>query len=235
MRQIYKYNMKRFLEGELVDLYIPSEKFIQTNQTFEWWNNSKITKFLESGIKRNTLDDQLEYFKNTQNITFFYDDKTSIIGTTILQDINASKKTAIIGFIRGEAKKDNTPPLQTLEAIAHTMDYAFNTLELERIFAIHHIGHIRFSHLLSLLGYRLEGIFRKDFIKNDWSEIDDRIHTVCHREDYNLIISKRGGSLWDQHKKMLQRAKLLPKTPFHILLQDFFNSHRDYYNNIFSL
>lgn len=115
------------------------------------------------------------------------------------------------------------------------MDYGFKQFNLERIFAKHHIKHTPFSHILSLLGYKLEGIFRNDFIKEDWSQINDRIHTACYRKDYEYIISLRGGKLWDNQRNMLKRVRKLPKDAFHNKLDNFFKEYLNYYLEIFSL
>lgn len=225
--------MERFLEGELIDLYIPNLDFIKENKTYEWWNNPRVTKFLESGTTINTLEKQIDYFKNTKNLVFFFSDKEQIVGTVMIQEIDNKRKCGEIGFVRGVYSKEQ--PLQSVEAMAHTMEHAFDIIGLERIFAKHHIGHIPFSHILSLLGYKLEGIFRNDFIKQDWSEINDRIHTVCHRKDYEIIKENRNGKLWDSQRKMLSRVRQLPKKPIHSQLDNFFKQFEQYYNEIFCL
>lgn len=225
--------MEKFLEGELVDLYIPDLDFIRSSTTFEWWNDLKVTKFLESGIKKNTLQKQEAYYQNTKDLVFFFSDKENIIGTVMISSLDRHRKCGDLGIVRGDFK--NKKPLQSIEAIAHLMHYAFQTLNLERIFARHHIGHIPFSHRLSLLGFQLEGIFTNDFIKEDWSEVSDRIHTVCHRKTYEKIISIRGGGIWDNQAKMLKRLKHLPKEPFHHQLLSFLKSYSEHYHKIFTL
>lgn len=225
--------MEKFLEGELIDLYIPNLDFIRSSKTFEWWNDPKVTKFLESGRSKNTLQKQEAYYQNTNDLVFFFSDKQNIIGTVMIANIDKHRKCGELGIVRGNF--DSKKPLQSLEAIAHLMDHAFKSLNLERIFARHHIGHIPFSHRLSLLGYQLEGIFKNDFIKEDWSEVSDRIYTVCHRKTYETMISTRGGGLWDSQAKMLNRLKHLPKEPFHHQLLDFFKSYSKHYHRIFTL
>lgn len=84
---------------------------------------------------------------------------------------------------------------------------------------------------MSLIGYRLEGIFKHAFVKG--KEVVDALRICAHFEDYQKIIATRGGGIWDSQENMLKRIKALPKQPIHKKLQAFFAESESYYDGIF--
>ncbi|WP_305862901.1 GNAT family N-acetyltransferase [Helicobacter cholecystus] len=223
-----------FIEGETVDLRIPTLEFVEKSDWYKWFNNPHTTQFLEHGVFPNTRDKQIDFFlkERERRLLLIITDKNGIaIGTTTIANIDYKNSFGGLAIVMSNIFRKN--PLEPLEAVSLITEHAFIKLGLKRIIAAQHIGLIPWSHRMSLLGYRLEGIEKNGFIKG--MEIVDVLKIVCHYEDYQNIIKARGGSLWDSQEKMLQRVKSLPKRTIHQELQDFFKQHNEYYQRIFNL
>lgn len=223
-----------FIEGETVDLRIPTLEFAEKSDWYKWFNNPNITQFLEHGIFPNTKDKQIKFFHKeiNQRLLLMITDKTgTVIGTTTLANIDYRSRSAGLAIVMSSIFRKN--PLESLEAVSLITEHAFLKLGLKRIVAAQHIGLISWSHRMSLLGYRLEGIERKSFVKG--IEVVDTLKIACCYEDYQKITEVRNGNLWDSQEKMLKRVRTLPKQSMHTMLQDFFQQSEVYYNKVFSL
>lgn len=223
-----------FIEGETIDLCIPTLEFAEKSDWYQWFNHPHTTKYLEHGIFPNTREKQVEFFKKAmeERLLLIITNKRGVaIGSTSLLEINYKTRTAGSGAVIGNFIWEN--PLEALEAVARMTEHAFLKMGLNRIEAGQHIGLIPWSHRMSLIGYRLEGILKNAFIKG--SESADVLRIAAHYEDYQKISAMRGGGIWDSQEKMLLRIKALPKQPIHKKLQAFFAEHQSYYDEIFSL
>ena len=85
-----------FIEGETIDLSIPTIDFAIQSNWYSWFNNPKITRYLEQGMYPNSPKDQEEFFIKQQN-----NNRLSLIITTknkkykgvvSLSSINLEKK-----------------------------------------------------------------------------------------------------------------------------------------------
>lgn len=223
-----------FIEGETIDLRIPTLEFAEKSDWYKWFNNPHVTQFLEHGVFPNTRDKQIEFYlkeKDKRLLLLISDKDGAIIGTTTIANINYKNSSCGLAIVLSNIFRKN--PLEALEAVARITEHAFIKMGMKRIVAAQHIGLIPWSHRMSLLGYRIEGIEKKAFVKG--VEIVDVIKIACHYEDYQKIINHRNGILWDSQEKMLERVKLLPKQPIHKKLQTFFEESNSYYDNIFAL
>lgn len=221
-----------FIEGETVDLRIPTLEFVEKSDWYKWFNNPHVTRFLEHGIFPNTRDKQVDFFlkeREKRLLLIITDKKMNIIGTTTIANIDYKNSSGGLAIVMSNIFRKN--PLESLEAVSLITEHTFLKLGLKRIIASQHIGLIPWSHRMSLLGYRLEGIEKNGFVKG--VEIADVLKIACHYEDYQKIAKNRGGSLWDSQEKMLKRIKTLPKQSMHMMLQEFFRQSEEYYNQIF--
>lgn len=223
-----------FIEGETIDLCIPTLEFAEKSDWYKWFNHPHTTMYLNHGIFPNTREKQVEFFKKAMEerlLLIIANKQGHAIGSTSLLNIDYKTRTAESGTVIGNFIGEN--PLEALEAVARVTEHAFLKMGLKRIIAGQHIRLIPWSHRMSVIGYRLEGIFKNGFVKGN--EVVDAIRIAAHFEDYQRIASVRGGSLWDSQDKMLQRVRSLPKQPIHKKLQAFFAEHENYYDGIFSL
>ena len=60
--------LDKFIEGELVDLCIPTMEFARDSEWYSWFNSPKITKYLpELGGFPNTKSDQEKFFAQNKD------------------------------------------------------------------------------------------------------------------------------------------------------------------------
>lgn len=223
-----------FIEGETIDLCIPTPELAHHSDYYKWFNDPYITRYIHSGVFPNTRAKQERFFAEESQerlILAIANKNGDIIGTTSLMHIDYKTRSASLGILMGNPFR--TTPLEALEAVALLSEHGFLKLGLERITATQHIALIPWSHRMSLLGYRIEGIERGGFVKG--AERADMMRIACTYEDYQRIIEHRG-EYWDSQESMLARIKTLQKQEsMHKKLQSFFQENQQYYENIFTL
>ena len=105
---------------------------------------------------------------------------------------------------------------------------------MDRISSGPHVDHNPFQQRLELLGFKLEGIHPRKFVKG--VDISDGLSIACIYSDYLLIKNLRGGNIWDSLEKMKKRIKVLPKESFHTKLTKYFDEQgMQYYKKIHNL
>lgn len=91
---------------------------------------------------------------------------------------------------------------------------------------------------MSLIGYRLEGIFKNAFVKG--KEVVDALRICAHFEDYQKIIATRGGAYGILKKICLSESRLYLNNPFiksfkpflqrvKVIMMGFFDHKRELY------
>ena len=222
-----------FIKGELIDLCIPTLEFVKQSQWYNWFNNPKTNRFLEQGAFPNTIEDEIDFFERERRnrlILIITDKNQDELGVISLSFINFNKKTADIALVLSEKQRER---LAALEAMARVTEHAFTTMGLLKISAGQHKDLFKWQNLLELIGYKVEGIFEKGFIKG--GERVNAVHISSNIEDYKKIVANRG-SLWDSNEKMLKRKANLPGPQFVTLLNEYFDTVRkDYYDRVFAL
>ena len=56
-----------FIEGELVDLCIPTPEFAKNSEWYSWFNNPETNKYLDQGAFPNTREDELLFYQTEHN------------------------------------------------------------------------------------------------------------------------------------------------------------------------
>ena len=216
-----------------MDLCIPTSEYARESDWYSWFNNPKINKYLEQGMFPNTRDDEVSFFERERSkrlILIVVDKEGNDLGVISFSFINFEKRRADIAMVLGDKQRD---PLAGLEAMARMLEHGFTTMGLQRISAGQHLKLIKWQNLMELIGFKVEGIMEKNFIKG--AERVDAIQLGVTIEDYNQIIAKRG-KLWDSSEKMMERIAMLPKPQFITEMRSFFDSIRkNYYNTVFNL
>ena len=195
--------LDKFIEGENLDLCIPTEKFASQSDWYSWFNNKKITKYLEQGLYPNTREEQKNFLNKSENkliLMISIKNKFDYIGTISLSNINYKKKSCEIALVLNINKKYN--PLIPLESIALMTEHAFEKLSINLISAGQHINLHKWQNMMELVGYKLEGLHKNKFIKG--IEISDTLSISCQRKDY-LLLKKNRGRLWDGTIKFKNR------------------------------
>jgi hypothetical protein len=113
-------------------------------------------------------------------------------------------------------------------------EHAFEKLGIKRISAGQHIKLKNWQKMMELVGYKLEGIYIKKFIKGN--EVSNSVSMSCLFEDYEKL-KKIRGRLYDGNSSIMKRIRKKKKiTPYIDLLESFYKKQREiYYNKIFKL
>jgi len=225
-----------FIAGETLDLCIPTLEYAKTSQWYTWFNNKKITRYLnQQGLFPNTAEMQAEYFNSQgeDRLILIISNKSKYMGTVSLSSIDRVLKTCDVAVLV-DPTKDFQSPYIVLEALALITQYAFDVLGMDRICGGQHIGLSGWRMRMELLGYRVEGIKKNGFVKG--REVCDVVLIACVYDNYKHLISNRDGALWDSRDKFEKRFKALPKEDFTKKLIKFYSSEGNaYYKNISNL
>jgi RimJ/RimL family protein N-acetyltransferase len=228
-------NLDKFISGENIDLCIPTEEFAEKSSWYTWFNDQNTTKYIDKGLYPNTKKDQKNFLNETKNkIILIIKKKTTIdyIGTVSLSNINHEKKVCDIALVFDLNKTYNL--LTALESIALLTEHAFEKLGIKRISAGQHIKLRNWQKLMELVGYKLEGIHIKKFVKGN--EVSNSVTISCLLEDYEKL-KKLRGKLYDGNSKIMKRIRNKKNiVPYIDLLENFYRKQRDtYYAKIFKL
>jgi len=153
------------LRGQLATLRLLTEG----DAEITWaWRQSERAKFLNKGapsaeaqrawIAAHTTDDQLNFMIEYQ---------AAPVGMIALHDINLQHKSAILGrLLIGETDRVGGAPV-AFEAELLVGDYAFEQLDLHKLYGYvieDNVGMVRFR---SYLGYHQDGVLRDHFRDGD--------------------------------------------------------------------
>jgi RimJ/RimL family protein N-acetyltransferase len=230
-----KLNLDKFISGENLDLCIPTEDFAENSNWYTWFNNQNTTKYLEQGLYPNTKKEQKKFLNESRDriiLIIKKKDSNDYIGTISLSNINHEKKICDIALVFDLNKTYNL--LTALESIALVTEHAFEKLGIKRISAGQHIKLSNWQQMMELVGYKLEGIHIKKFIKGN--EVSNSVSISCLFEDYEKL-KKLRGKLYDGNLMTMNRIRKKKKiVPYIDLLDNFYKKQRKiYYNKIFKL
>lgn len=231
------FDLPVLLQGENVNLCLPSLKYAEESSWYSWFNDVRTTRFLEQGIFPNSPENQVDFLKqarlNNDRLILIISDKKQYVGTISFSFINLIKKTADIAMLIGERSDSENSDLIALESMAMMTDYGFNRMGLIRISAGQHEKLYKWQRRLELLGYRIDGYKRHGFIKA--GEVTNSISISVVKSDHDLLTKNRG-QLWDSSINMRKRIDLIPEASFTNQFKSFLsNEGEKYYNTIFNL
>ncbi len=225
-----------FISGETIDLCVPTSVFAVESAWYSWFNDSKITRYLEYGSFPNTPAKQEQFFlkeKKNRLILIIRSKKNQYKGVVSLSSINLENKTCEIAIVIDSSVEMRLSSYSALEAIALITEHGFKNMGMLRISAGQHIDLKGWQQRMELVGYKLEGIHDGKFIKGH--EVAATVSISCIYSDF-LYLTKIRGSLWDGFEKMKLRISKLPARTFSEKLKEFYDSERaDYYSKIFTL
>lgn len=228
-------NLDVFISGEVMNLCIPTEEFAKESKWYSWFNNLKITRFLEQGMFPNTHEDQVEFYRTEKSdrLMLIISNKKEYMGIISLANINLVKKKCDVAIVMDGSVDKQLSPYISLEAMARITEHAFHAMGINRIEAGQHIKLRGWQQRMELIGYKLEGLHKNKFIKAH--EVSASVSIACLYDDFLDIVNHRG-CIWDSMKNMKMRYKQLPQKAFVDMLNDFYVKERDdYYKQVFSL
>ncbi|MEW6664753.1 MAG: GNAT family protein [Thermodesulfobacteriota bacterium] len=224
-----------FIEGEVVDLCVPSTLAIQRDGWADWFNDQETTKYLDHGLFPNMVEDQIDFYetlRQRKRLALLIRPKNAerAIGVISLSNINMFQRSAQGSIVIGERAGDKN--LFALESFARITSHAFEVMGLERIYAGQVFPGLKnWNKRMELLGYKAEGINRKGFVRGH--SVFDTISLSCLYEDYLSIKRLRKGNYWLGQQRMLELVDTLPEHGFAEILHDSIAKLRnDYFSTI---
>jgi len=204
-----------FIEGEVVDLCVPSDEAWVLEQWYHWFNDPETTQYLEQGVYPNTIKSQKKYYESIvdskDRIVLLIKPKKNdyFVGVVSLSFIDFYRRQCFFSMVIG--RHDNVPDsiFYAMEAKCRMTEHAFEKLGIERINSGQVVDLIKWQRWQILFGYQMEGILRKHFRKGNKSL--DVITSSCLIEDYLKIKVIRNGSLWPGKSKLFELLKVLPE------------------------
>lgn len=213
-----------FIEGELIDLCIPSVTAINEDGWAEWFNNIDELQASGHGIFPNHTSSQhkiLESLFNDQTrIVLLICQKISqkAFGVVSLQNINFQSRSAEIAINASGKDKTSAHPLSTLEAMALITQHGFEQLGLNRVYGGQAFPILEnWNKAIELIGFRTEGITRNSFVRGH--NVFDTALISCSYENY-VNLSKMRGTLWGSSKIIRKAMRRQPKVSFTHLISD---------------
>jgi RimJ/RimL family protein N-acetyltransferase len=208
---------KVFLEGETVDLCIPSEEAILLDGWADWFNNIPSLQNTVHGIFPNHIKDQLavlELSSQKNKIVLLVCRKKDhhAIGVISLQNIDLALRQAEIAIMIGRPEKITLPSISALEAMALISEHGMKEVGLHKIHAGQaYPGLEGWNKLLEVIGYRVDGISRSAFRRGHLYS-DVLLISLLH-DDYKRLIDHRG-IYWPSIKHIMEVLRKQPKTSF---------------------
>ena len=216
MNQIVNNNQRHldvFIKGEVIDLCIPSKAPWVIEQWYKWFNNPKVTMYLEQGIFPNTKEMQEQFYdrvmNNEERIVLLIRPKIKeyFVGVASLSFINFRKRSCHFAMVIGQ--QDNSPDsiFYAMEAKCRMTEHAFENVGIERIQSEQVYDLIKWQRWQILFGYQIEGILRNNYRKG--LKLIDTMMSSCLLEDYLRLKELRQGSFWPGKSKMFELLKML--------------------------
>lgn len=181
-----------FLKGKKVNLR-PLKKHTDLNKCLRWINDPEVRCFLSSYLPVSEQK-EIEWFdeKDENKIRLAIETKKGkFIGNIVLERINYRNRTATTGIIIGEkeywGKGYGTDAKMTL------LNYAFNVLNLRKIYSQVLAFNKRSINYSKKCGYTTEGTFKKDCFVN--GKYVDIICLAVFKQDWLKT--------WEEYKKTL--------------------------------
>jgi len=224
-----------FAEGETIDLCIPTKEFARDSNWYSWFNDPGITRYLDQGKYPNTREKQEEFLESQKDerLILIISTKGRIYKGVVSLNFGNTTNICNLAIVTDFLIEPQLSPFAALEAVARISEHGFEIMGLKRISAGQHIHLVDWQQRMELLGYRIEGIQRNNFIKGQ--EVSDTMSVACLYEDYASIVSKRG-ALWDSMANMKERIHSLPSPGLNHQLSVFLESEGStYYREIFEL
>ena len=203
-----------FIEGETIDLCVPSCDEHVLDQWYRWFNKSEVTKYLSQGSYPNTVSLQREYCNSivldeTKVVTLIKPkNQEKIIGVASLSSISYTQNQCDFAMVIGDRTGGKGSLFYGMEAKARLTQHAFDTLGVKRINSsqVDKLG--KWQKWQILFGYQIEGVLRNKFVKGCLSH--DVYMSSCIVEDYIDILNKRNGVLWPGKSNLLDMMRGIP-------------------------
>lgn len=204
-----------FIQGETIDLALPSERAIESDGWHLWLNDPDVNKYTGHGQIPNTIEKQRTFLTDLlrpESDRFALliipkgDDRA--IGVVSLSSINREHRRAETAMIIGSRNRQGSAIFHGLEAKARIVEHAFEKIGLERISGYQIKDLAEWQRFQVLFGFRPEGLLRQ--YQRAGRRSCDTVVTACTIEDYEKVLAERG-CYWPGKARLLELMRTVPK------------------------
>lgn len=189
-------NRDVFLTGKTVSLCLPNiDSDIIDGEWHGWFNNQRITEFLEHGNRPISSVEEAEVVRSELNkassliLTIVGNSDGKLAGVISIKDIDHLRRRGEIALVTNEQRL----PGGALEAMALMTAHAFDRLNLQKLYAGQHEGLWKWVNTLTLIGYKIEGLRRQHGFRN--GRPYDVILTGVTADDFFKLRMERKGDI----------------------------------------
>lgn len=232
---MHEFDYEVFIQGETIDLALPSETAIDKDGWHTWLNDSEINKFTGYGKVPNTAKKQRDFLRKLLEpgsdrfaLLIIPKQTSKAIGVVSLSSIDHEKRSAQTALIIGGKNRGSSPFYQGFEAKARITEHAFKVLGLERVSGGQVINLKAWQQVQLLFGFIPEGIQRNAYRRG--YENFDTVTSACLLEDYLRILEERR-SYWPGKGALYEMIKVLPKEN---VVNAFQQAVNEFYKDYFS-
>lgn len=199
-----------FLAGETIDLCVPTEEDFDI--WAGWFNDQKITQFLEQGKYPNTPIQQRAFYQQAVQegrfLTLIKSKESELLGVVSLSEINNEKRSCQIACVCPvKAKKAQLAPI---EAMAICSQHAFLRFGMTRVWGGQAFPGLKsWSQKLELIGYKADGIVPGGF--KHGAMVSDALLISITRSRFLRLQEQRGGALWPGEEKINKMLLVIKK------------------------
>ena len=214
-----------FIQGETIDLVIPSLRAIVHDNWHSWFNDPEVTRYTNFGLFPNTPQKQVDFLSNLENpncrrlvlliVPKGQDHAVGVVSLSNIDNVHRSAETAVVIGRRPTAKKSM---FWAIEAKARIVQHGFETIGLQRIGGGQALPIAIWQNYQLLFGFRPEGIKRASFIKGH--KVFDCVNSSCTYDDYLKVKNLREGNYWPGAANLLKLMRSVPKVSIVTLVQE---------------
>lgn len=213
-----------FIDGETIDLVIPSVRAISRDNWQSWFNDPEITRYIDHGLFPNTPQKQIDFLSSLQEpdcrrlvlliVPKGVDNAVGVVSLSNINYIHRSAETAVVIGKRPSAKKSM---FWAMEAKARIVQHGFEKIGLRRIGGGQAMPIAVWQNYQLLFGFRPEGVKRASFAKGH--EVVDCVSSSCTYEDYLRVKNLRKGNYWPGSANLHRMMRSVPKASIATLVQ----------------
>ena len=226
-----------FIEGETIDLVVPSKKAVENTECYNWFNNKKFTKYLSNhGLFPNTIEDQklilkkmIESNKNKKGLFLLIAEKKNhkLIGVCSLSKIDWISRSAYMAVIMSPYWKKNFV-FNSIETKALLTEHVFEKLNLNKVVTSQVLELSEWQKYCNIFGYKVEGVARDYLLKNN-KYYDVCFHS-CLLKDYLKYKKILGENLWPGKKFFFKIMLKYPKGDLYEKIKKSLKSENNFFD-----
>ncbi len=206
-----------FIQGETIDLAIPSMRAIVHDGWHRWFNDPDVTCYSDYGLFPNTREAQVAFLSDLRGdvgrkrlgLLILPKGEDKAVGIASLSNIHPIHRSAETAVVIGDRPTSRGALFWGMEAKARLVEHGFETLGLHRIGGAQAMPLSDWQNYQVLFGFRPEGIKRSAHRRG--YHVWDSVLSSCTLEDYLRVKQARDGAYWPGRAKLLDLMRGVPR------------------------